>query len=763
MSTTRYSSRLAGLVLCISASFASAAHAQQLNKYGNPFKHPPAPTTAAITAEELRTRLYIFADDSMTGRAVGRIGNMKGTNYIAAELRKLGLEPAGDSGTFFQRMPYMQRKFTDKSTLSVNGRALVFNTDFVPIPGARAPRAITGVQVIYGGVDGGAMISAAQAAGKFVIVTAAPATAPPPAGGRGGAGGGGGGGGRGGGGGGGGSNVGTIAANYPDAVAVALVNLDALAPVARLALNDPPATQAGGRGGGGGRGGAAGGQNLIVTNEKGGIAIVNSGRLVSGTLPQGQSAADVQRAADEARQVAAITQAGTAVRRDSLSATARALASAGARTGTFTFYGETMQLDSAQISALSAAPGGGRGTGGGGGGGRGTGGGAGGGAVAAGGAAAGAGRGGAAAGGGAPGRGAGAGAGGALTGEPPTATFRITTAAATRLLGKNIARATAGDVGGTVNANLDFQEVLTDYGRNVVAIIRGSDPALRGQYVSIGAHNDHTFYNGPSADHDSLKAINDARIKLRMGNELRALDNAQNASIRVNMDSVRRANPVPRLDSINNGADDDGSGSMAVLEIAEAIALMPAKPRRSILFVWHTGEEAGLLGSAFYAANPTVPLDSIVANINLDMVGRGRAEDMIGGGPTYLGSVGSRRLSVDVQRTMLAVNARQPTPLNIDYRFDDPTLGVATDGRQAIWSGYQNIYGRSDHANYANKCIPIVFFFTGLHGDYHQRTDEPQYIDYPHYSLSTSYVRDLLVEIGNRPMRPQLDNVCIRR
>ena len=344
----------------------------------------------------------------------------------------------------------------------------------------------------------------------------------------------------------------------------------------------------------------------------------------------------------------------------------------------------------------------------------------------------------------------------------PAPVFRITTAAANRLLGKAITAARPGDTGGNVTTNLDFQEVATDYGRNVVAIARGSDPALRGQYVQIGAHNDHVGFTSP-VDHDSLKALNDAMIKLRIQNELRNLTLDQRASIRLNMDSVRRVNPVVRMDSINNGADDDGSGSMSVLEIAEAIARMPVKPKRSILFVWHTGEEAGLLGAAYYAANPTVPLDSIVAGINLDMIGRGRAEDMIGGGPTYLGSVGSRRLSVELNRQMLETNARQPRPLNIDYRFDDPTLGVAVDGRQPIWAGYNNIYGRSDHARYADKCIPIAFFFTGLHGDYHQRTDEPQYIDYPHYSLITNFVRDLVVDVANKPMRPQLDAVCTRR
>jgi Zn-dependent M28 family amino/carboxypeptidase len=307
----------------------------------------------------------------------------------------------------------------------------------------------------------------------------------------------------------------------------------------------------------------------------------------------------------------------------------------------------------------------------------------------------------------------------------------------------------------------------SDWARNVVGIVRGSDPKLAGEFVAIGAHNDHNGFRGME-DHDSAKAYRDARIKLEMQvvkGDLRAPTAAQLATIHVNMDSIRTLFPTPRLDSIQNGADDDGSGSMGVLEIAEAVASMPVKPKRSIIFVWHTGEESGLLGSTYFTANPTVPIDSIVTQINIDMIGRGRAEDMVGGGPTYLGAVGSKRLSADLNHEMLAVNAAEPAAkkLRIDYRFDDPTLGLSVDGKAVSWPGYNNIYGRSDHANYAYKCIPIVFFFTGLHGDYHQNTDEAQYIDYPHYALIDSYIRDLLVDVANRPVRPALDKVCSRR
>jgi Zn-dependent M28 family amino/carboxypeptidase len=189
---------------------------------------------------------------------------------------------------------------------------------------------------------------------------------------------------------------------------------------------------------------------------------------------------------------------------------------------------------------------------------------------------------------------------------------------------------------------------------------------------------------------------------------------------------------------------------MAVLEIAEAVAAMRVKPKRSIIFMWHTGEEAGLLGADYFVKNPTVPRDSIVANINMDMVGRGRAEDLPGGGPGYVSVIGANRLSTDIGSAVERINKSQPRPLKLDYRFDE-------DVRATLGSSYNNIYGRSDHARYAAVNIPIVFFFTGLHADYHQVTDEPQYIDYPNYTAITRYVNDLLLDIANAAKRPALN------
>lgn len=329
----------------------------------------------------------------------------------------------------------------------------------------------------------------------------------------------------------------------------------------------------------------------------------------------------------------------------------------------------------------------------------------------------------------------------------PQATVRITKNAAAKLFGRSsVEGLTLGTTGGNVTASLDFIELPSDFARNVVAMIPGSDPVLKNQYVAIGAHNDHVGFSTTPIDKDSVKAFNDIRNRLLLANTMVTLDAQKVAGIHVNMDSIRKAHPKPRLDSIRNGADDDGSGSMGVLEIAEAIAHMTVKPKRSTLFVWHTGEEAGLIGSAFYVNNPTVPLDSIVAQINIDMIGRGRAEDLPGGGPDYVGVIGSNFDSKDLGEQVLAVNKKQSTPLALDFKFDSTIA----------WSGYNNLYGRSDHINYARAGIPIAFFFTGLHGDYHQLSDEPEFIDYPHYAKIANYLRDLTVEVANG-QRPRIN------
>ena len=298
-----------------------------------------------------------------------------------------------------------------------------------------------------------------------------------------------------------------------------------------------------------------------------------------------------------------------------------------------------------------------------------------------------------------------------------------------------------------MSGKLDFVETpVPQFARNVVGIIRGSDPKLKNSFVALGGHPDHVGFDRNPIDADSLQMYNAARQALmNKGGELHQATPAELASIKINLDSVRKLRPV-RLDSIRNGADDDGSGSMALLEIAEQVQGMTVKPKRSLLFVWNNGEEVGLTGSAWFTMHPTVPRDSIVAQINIDMIGRGRSKDIPGGGDDYLAVVGSQRLSTDLGQSVVANNLKQPSPFRLDYRFDSTT----------VWPGYNNIYGRSDHANYARFNIPIAFFFTGLHADYHQLSDEPQYIDYPHYARITQYINDLVLDLANKEKRPAL-------
>ena len=152
---------------------------------------------------------------------------------------------------------------------------------------------------------------------------------------------------------------------------------------------------------------------------------------------------------------------------------------------------------------------------------------------------------------------------------------------------------------------------------------------------------------------------------------------------------------APRLDSISNGADDDGSGTIALIEIAQAFMRGDVRPKRSILLVSHTAEEKGLLGSAWYTDHATVPIDSIVAEFDVDMIGRGAATDIKAGGPTYLEVVGLRRLSKEFGDWVETANAREPVPFVFNYEYDAP--------------GHpEQYYCRADHYSYARYGIPSV-------------------------------------------------------
>lgn len=322
------------------------------------------------------------------------------------------------------------------------------------------------------------------------------------------------------------------------------------------------------------------------------------------------------------------------------------------------------------------------------------------------------------------------------------AALAIDAATAEKLLGMKLDSTTAiGTTGKTVHGHVNFAEEPVTV-RNVVGILPGSDAKLKNQYVAIGAHNDHIPLRVPPVDNDSLRVFN-ALLRVKQL-ELGRRPNAQErALIKVNVDSLRALRPA-RLDSINNGADDDGSGTVALLEIIEAMTAARKKPARSILFVSHTAEELGLFGSQYYTDHPTVPRDSIVAQLNMDMIGRGKAGDEIGGGPDYLQLVGWRRLSNELGDIIEAVNKTEKQP----FKFD---LGMDAAGHP------EQIYCRSDHYEYARYGIPIAFFTTGLHGDYHQVTDEPAFIDYTKLRNVTQLVYDIGIRVANLDHRPVVD------
>jgi len=319
-------------------------------------------------------------------------------------------------------------------------------------------------------------------------------------------------------------------------------------------------------------------------------------------------------------------------------------------------------------------------------------------------------------------------------------------------LGVSLQDAKTGTIGKPLTTSVRFIDHPRP-GRNVVAILPGSDPKLSTEYVAIGAHNDHIPLADSAVDHDSLMVFNEHARQQGADGELKVLSEAEWKQVRFSIDSLHKLHGGPRRDSINNGADDDGSGTVSVLEIAEAFAKGAVKPKRSILFIWHAGEEKGLWGSEYFTDHPTVPRDSIVAELNMDMVGRGQPTDVTGttksgdlihGTPNYLQVIGSRRLSTELGDLVEQVNKDSKLGFTLDYALD-------ADGHP------QNIYCRSDHAEYARYGIPIAFFTTGGHADYHQVTDEPQYIQYEHMAKVDELVFNLALKVADLNHRLVVD------
>jgi hypothetical protein len=231
---------------------------------------------------------------------------------------------------------------------------------------------------------------------------------------------------------------------------------------------------------------------------------------------------------------------------------------------------------------------------------------------------------------------------------------------------------------------LDLKDTITSSlsAPNTVGILEGSDPVLKKEYLVYSAHMDH--------------------IGITRG----------------------------RADSINNGADDDASGTAGVIELAEAFSRPGARPKRSIIFLTVSGEEKGLWGSDFFASNPPVPIKQIVADINIDMIGRNWPDTIVAIGKEHS----------DLGATLNRVNTAHPE------------LGMtAIDDR---WPE-ERFYFRSDHYNFARKGVPILFFFNGVHEDYHEVTDSPEKINSDKEARILRLLFYLGQEIANAPKRPE--------
>jgi hypothetical protein len=258
----------------------------------------------------------------------------------------------------------------------------------------------------------------------------------------------------------------------------------------------------------------------------------------------------------------------------------------------------------------------------------------------------------------------------------------------------------------TLTVDATYQVLRTQLTRNVVGLVEGSDPALSSSYVMYGAHLDHV---GTSADSSPRGRVN---------------------------------NPID-TDRIWNGADDDGSGSAGLLGIAKTFATGP-KPKRSIVFVWHAGEEAGLLGSLYNADFPVVPLQKVVAQLNIDMIGRDRDND-----PKYANTVfviGADRISTDLHNAIVRTDAALPKPVTLDYEYNDP-------------ADPQSFYYRSDHFSYAAKDVPIAFFFTGTHPDYHANSDSVEKIEFGKMARIAQLVYQTGFAIANAANAPAKDHL----
>lgn len=196
--------------------------------------------------------------------------------------------------------------------------------------------------------------------------------------------------------------------------------------------------------------------------------------------------------------------------------------------------------------------------------------------------------------------------------------------------------------------------------------------------------------------------------------------------------------------NVYNGADDDGSGTVALLEIAQAFQQAVKEgngPKRSILFLHVTGEEKGLYGSKFYTQYPVYPLENTIANLNIDMIGR--VDEFHQEDPNYVYLIGSDKLSTDLHNISAAINLKY-AKINLDYRYN-------------VENEPNRFYYRSDHYNFAKNNVPVIFYFNGTHEDYHRISDTPDKINYEMLEKRTKLVFATAWELANRKDRPVVD------
>jgi hypothetical protein len=570
-----------------------------------PRKWAPRPTTTEITANDLRTRLYQFADDSMQGRRIGEPGNVKGTDYIAREFARLGLKPGGDNGSWYQELPWGPLGFDkNASRFIVDGEALLGGTEWIPVLpvanaiGGRAE--FTNTRAVFAGRwNDTVTLDPARFRGRVAVFLGGPMATG--AGGRGGRGG------------------PQRCDALPDRFgAAAAVIADSAAAVAR-----------------GGRGGRGGGN---------------------------PAAADTM----DARATAAGAIAMVFIGLESTSSTT---------------------IRAAFTTRMGIQP------------------------------------------------------GTATPTRPELPAAVITNSVVNKLFGKPATELKVADEGRPITgAWNDAWRKGTVPARNVIAILPGSDPARADEYVLVGAHNDHNGVAATAVDHDSLRAVN--TVTRRQGaNDPSCIPTAEQQRRIDSMIGRARSIRPPRRDSINNGADDDGSGSVLMLEIAERFA--KEKPARSIIFISHQGEEGGLRGSRWFVDHPTVPLEKIVAAHNMDMVGKGRVTEVKYGGPSSVQLLGARRLSREFGDIIDSVNAVRTETMAIDRSWD-------------VTANPMRRFCRSDQVNYVRKNVPVVYISLGYTQDYHQVTDEPQYIDYEHSARLGRFVYDVMWAIAVRKDRPAI-------